>query len=161
MQSYPSPGPGSPLCVSTSLTSPAVLAGRPSPRSEIFFADRKGLVLKWRAHRIVPAVEEAEHGNNANDLLLGPVLAQLGKHLIGDRAWHRARRDRDVKRRALRLAVERAHLVIPDRGDLLFVYAEMHRTACRMGHAVLASRRPARDMCDQALEAPIDFAVRV
>src|SRR5215470_16540134 len=116
MQSYPSPGPRSPLCVSTPLTSPAVLAGRPSSRGEIFFADRKGLVLKRRAHRIVPAIEEAERGDDANDLhdlLLGPVLAQLGKHLIGDRIRHRTRRDCDVKRRTLGLAVERARLVIP------------------------------------------------
>ena len=60
--------------------SATMLAGRPAALGEKLLAVGHRLVLQRRAHGVVPPVEEAEHGDGGDDLddlLLAPVLAQL------------------------------------------------------------------------------------
>src|SRR5262249_39175683 len=52
-------------------------------------------------------------------------------------------------------------LILPHRGKLLVLDAEVKRPAGGVGHAILASRGPTRDMGDDALEAAIDLALRI
>ena len=67
------------------------LAGRPTATCEVFVTGNHRLVFKGSAHRVVPPIEETEHGNGRNDfddLLLAPVLAQIFESLIGDNIGH-------------------------------------------------------------------------
>ena len=113
------------------------------------------LVLEWRGHGVVPAIEETEqrdHADDFNDLFFAPVLAQLGEHFVGDRIGHRGRRDCKIERGPLGSAVERARLILPHCGELLVLHPKMKRTTCGVRHAIPAPGGAARDMRDDALE---------
>src|SRR5919201_897955 len=122
--------------------SPRVLARAPTVPRQILVADRDRFVLERGGERVVPPVEKTEqrdHADDLDDLLLAPVLAQLGEHVVGDLVRHRRRSNSKVERRALGCAEQRARLVVPDRSKLLVLDAEMQGTARRMRHAVLAA----------------------
>src|SRR5262245_39974254 len=62
---------------------------------------------------------------------------------------------------AFRSAIKRVRLILPDRRELFVFDAEVQGAAGGVRHAILASRGAARHVRDDALEAAIDFALRV
>src|SRR5258707_2456626 len=142
--------------------SPAVPARRPSAGGQIFLPSGKRLVFESRSHRVVPAVEEPEHRNDADnlyDLLFRPALVHLDKHLIRNSVRYRCSCDSNIEGRTLSLSIKRARLIIPDCRGLLLVHSKMHGAFDRMRHAVLASGSAACDVCEEALETAIDLAL--
>src|SRR5207245_6842687 len=128
---------------------------------EEFRADCRRLLLERRAQGVVPTVQEAEgrdHRDDLDDLRLAPMLAHLGKHLVGDAVWHRRGGDGEVERDALGFAEEATRAEIPDGGELLLLDAEMQRAAGGVRHAVAAAGSAARDMRDEAFEAALHLA---
>src|SRR5262249_47539289 len=133
----------------------------PAPALEVALSDGYRFVLKRRGHGIVPTIEETEqryHPDNFDNLFFRPVFAQPGKHIVGRCVGHRSRREGKIKRCPFRNA---ARLILPDRGELFVFHAEVQGAAGSVRHAILASRDAARHVRDDALEASIDFALRV
>src|SRR6266446_1842989 len=141
-----------------------MLARRPSAPGEISLARSERFVLEGRPHRVVPAIEEAEsrdYADDFDDLLLRPMLAHLHKHVVSDGVGYGAGGNGEVEGRALRVGVKRACLILPNGRELGLVHPEMHRAAGRMRHAVLTSGCAARDVSDKPLETSVDLAVRI
>src|SRR5262249_57226395 len=140
-----------------------VLAGPPAAAGKIFLAYLDWLLLERRRHGVVPAVEEAEHRNHADDLdhlLIRPMLAHRREHLVGDRVRHAGGRAREVECGALGRAEQRARLILPDGGNLLLVVTAHTRDAGGVRHAVLAAGGTAPPVGDQALCTAIGPAGR-
>src|SRR6266851_8884926 len=105
-----------------------MLSGAPAARRKELLADRHRLCLERRTHGVVPAVEKAEggdHGDDFDDLVLAPVLAQRREHVVADAVRHGRCGDGEIERDALAFRKERAGAELPYRGELLLVDAEM------------------------------------
>ena len=71
---------------------------------EMAFREMRRFILQRSRHRFVPAIVETGNGNDRDDLddlLLGPVLLEVDKHVISNRVWHSAGRHRQVECRTL------------------------------------------------------------
>src|SRR5439155_6291349 len=146
------------------LRATGMLSGAPAAWRKEPLADRHRLCLERRAHGVVPAVQKAEGGDHADDLddlTFAPVLAQFGEEIVRDTVRHGRCGDRKIERDALAFGKERAGAELPYRGELLLLNAEMQRAVSGVRHAVLAAGGTARDVGDEALEAAVDFALRI
>src|SRR5207244_1756741 len=88
-------------------------------------------------------VAAATH-DELDDLVLAPLPAQRGEHLVGNAVRHRSGGKREVERHPLRLGEERAGAEFPDRRELLLLDAEAQRATGGVRHAVFAARGAAR-----------------
>ena len=71
---------------------------------EMAFREMRRFILQRSRHRFVPAIVETGNGNDRDDLddlLLGPVLLEVDKHVISNRVWHSAGRHCQVECRTL------------------------------------------------------------
>src|SRR5262249_16997846 len=136
----------------------------PAPALEVALSDGYRFVLKRRGHGIVPAIEETEqryHPDDFDNLFFRPLFAQLAQPIVGHRVGPRSCREGKIKRCPFRSAIKRVRLILPDRRELFVFDAEVQGAAGGVRHAILASRGAARHVRDDALEAAIDFALRV
>ena len=68
------------------------------------FPRMRRFILQRSCHRFVPAIVETGNGNDRDDLddlLLGPVLLEVDKHVISNRVRHSAGRHCQVECRTL------------------------------------------------------------
>jgi hypothetical protein len=71
---------------------------------EMAFREMRRFILQRNRHRFVPAIVETGNGydrDDLDDLLLGPVLLEVDKHVISNRVWHSAGRHCQVECRTL------------------------------------------------------------
>src|SRR5881227_1668834 len=83
---------------------PKMFLGAPAVRREMLLAEFQRLVFERGRECVVPAIEESEHRDHADDLdhlLVAPVLVEFDEHVVGYGIWHASGGDGDIERRAL------------------------------------------------------------
>ncbi len=128
----------------------------------MLLAEPPGRRFQFGGERIVPAIEEAEHRNRADDLddlvvvEMRPQAFEIGVcHRIG----HQRRPLCNRQGGALGVIEQGAGLELPDGFDPGHVNTGAARRMGGVGGAVVASGGAAGDMGDQLLEAGIDARV--
>ena len=101
-----------------------MLAGPPAAGCEVALARGHRRRLERRRHRIVPAIEEAEEGDHAqdlDDLVVGPMTMQRSADRLVDRVGDARGGQGEFEGRLLGLAEERAAAEVPDLGQAFVV----------------------------------------